>query len=67
MDKLSMALISTAINDHVGGQLLNHLCYADDMCPWAPAGGGARGGTCPPPPGNSKIWGAPKDKLTRKN
>ena len=28
-------------------------------------GGGARGGTCPPP-GNSQIWGAPpKDNLTR--
>ena len=26
--------------------------------------GGARGGTCPPPPGNSKIWGPPKDNLT---
>ena len=36
------------------------------MCTWALAGG-ARGGTCPPPPpGNSKIWGPPKDNLTRK-
>ena len=32
MDKLSIALNDTAIGGHIGGQLLNHLCYADDMC-----------------------------------
>ena len=33
MDKLSTALNDTAIGgDNFGGQLLNHLCYADDMC-----------------------------------
>ena len=32
MDKHSMALNNTAIGGHIGGQLLNHLCYADDMC-----------------------------------
>ena len=40
MDKFSMALNNTAIGGyigghiggHIGGQLLNHLCYVDDMC-----------------------------------
>ena len=32
MDKLSMALNNTATGGHIGGQLLNHLCYADDRC-----------------------------------
>ena len=32
MDKLSMTLNTTAIGGQIGGQLLNHLCYADDMC-----------------------------------
>ena len=32
MDTLSMALNNTAIGGHIGGQLLNHLCYANDMC-----------------------------------
>ena len=32
MDKLSMTLNNTAIGGQIGGQLLNHLCYADDMC-----------------------------------
>ena len=32
MDKLSIALNDTAIGGKIGGQLLNHLCYADDMC-----------------------------------
>ena len=32
MDKLSIALSDTAIGGHIGVQLLNHLCYADDMC-----------------------------------
>ena len=32
MDKLSIALNDTAIGGNIGGQLLNHLCYADDMC-----------------------------------
>ena len=32
MDKLSIALNNTAISGHIAGQLLNHLCYADDMC-----------------------------------
>ena len=32
MDKLSIALNNTAIGGKIGGQLLNHLCYADDMC-----------------------------------
>ena len=32
MDKLSIALNDTAIGGTIGGQLLNHLCYADDMC-----------------------------------
>ena len=39
MDKLSIALnfFCIALNDnaiggHIGGQLLNHFCYADDMC-----------------------------------
>ena len=32
-DKLSTALNDTAIGDgNFGGQLLNHLCYADDIC-----------------------------------
>ena len=31
MDKLSMTLNNTAIGGHIGGQLLNNLCYADDM------------------------------------
>ena len=33
MDKLSIALGDTAVGGHIGGQLLNHMCYADDMCP----------------------------------
>ena len=32
MDKLSIALNDTAIGGKIGGQLFNHLCYADDMC-----------------------------------
>ena len=32
MNKLSMGLNNTAISRHIGGQLFNHLCYADDMC-----------------------------------
>ena len=32
MDKLSMTLNNTAIGGQIGGQLLNHLCYVDDMC-----------------------------------
>ena len=32
MDKLNMALNNTAIGGYIFGQLLNHLCYADDMC-----------------------------------
>ena len=32
MDKLSMTLNNTAIGGQIGGQLLNHLCYAHDMC-----------------------------------
>ena len=32
MDKLSMTLNNTAIGGQIGGQLLNHLCYADDLC-----------------------------------
>ena len=32
MEKLSIALNDTAIGGHIGGQLLNHLCYAADMC-----------------------------------
>ena len=32
MDKYSMAISDTAISGHIGGQLLNHLCYADNMC-----------------------------------
>ena len=32
MDKLIMALNHTAIGGHTFSQLLNHLCYADDMC-----------------------------------
>ena len=30
MDKLSIALNDTAIGGKIGGQLLNHLCYADE-------------------------------------
>ena len=29
---ISIALNDTAIGGKIGGQLLNHLCYADDMC-----------------------------------
>ena len=29
-------------------------------------GGGQEGALAPPSPGNSKIWGPPKDNLTRK-
>ena len=32
MDSLSTSLNSTNIGEHIGGQLLNHLCYADDLC-----------------------------------
>ena len=32
LDKLSMTLNNTAIGGQIGGQLLNRLCYADDMC-----------------------------------
>ena len=32
MDKLSMAPNDTVISGHIGGQLLNQSCYADDMC-----------------------------------
>ena len=31
MDKFNMTHNNTAIGGHIGGQLLNHLCYADDM------------------------------------
>ena len=30
VDKLSFVLNDTAIGGHIGGQLLNHLCNADD-------------------------------------
>ena len=30
--KLNIGLSDTAIGGHIGGQLLNHLCYADGMC-----------------------------------
>ena len=32
MDKLNRTLINTAIGGPIGGQVLNHLCYADDIC-----------------------------------
>ena len=32
MDGLSISLNSSNIGGHVGVNLLNHLCYADDMC-----------------------------------
>ena len=32
MDKLNRTLINTAIGGHIGGQVLNHFCYADDIC-----------------------------------
>ena len=32
LDKLSMTLNNTAIGGQIGGLLLNHLCYVDDMC-----------------------------------
>ena len=32
MDGLSTSLNSSNIGGHIGGNLLNHLCYADDMC-----------------------------------
>ena len=32
MDKLSMTLNNTVIDGQIGDQLLNHLCYADDIC-----------------------------------
>ena len=32
MDGLSTSLNSSNIGGHTGGNLLNHLCYADDMC-----------------------------------
>ena len=32
MVKLSIELYDSEIDGHIGGQLLNHLCYADDMC-----------------------------------
>ena len=32
MNKHSMTLHDTAIGGHIGDQLLNHFCYADDMC-----------------------------------
>ena len=31
-DKVSITINITAIGGHIGGQQLNHLCYADDMC-----------------------------------
>ena len=31
MDKLCISLNDTALGGHAGGQLLNHLCYADHM------------------------------------
>ena len=33
MDSLSTSLNSTNMGGgHIGGQLLNHLCYADNLC-----------------------------------
>ena len=32
MESLSTSLNSTNIGGHISGQLLNHLCYADDLC-----------------------------------
>ena len=32
MDGLSTSLNFSNIGGHIGGNLLNHLCYADDMC-----------------------------------
>ena len=32
MDKLSIALNNTVSGSYIAGQLLNHLCYADNMC-----------------------------------
>ena len=32
MDGLSTSLNSSYIGGHIGGNRLNHLCYADDMC-----------------------------------
>ena len=32
MDGLSTSLNSSKIGGHIGGNLLNNLCYANDMC-----------------------------------
>ena len=32
MDKLSIKLSGSGIGGDIGGHLINHLCYADDLC-----------------------------------
>ena len=32
MDSLSSKLIESNIGGHINGKLINHLCYADDLC-----------------------------------
>ena len=32
MDQLSEKLSASNIEGHIGGKLVNHLCYADDIC-----------------------------------
>ena len=32
MDQLSIKLNRSGIGGNIGGHLLNHLCYADDLC-----------------------------------
>ena len=32
MDDLSIKLNSSGIGGDIGGHLMNHLCYADDLC-----------------------------------
>ena len=32
MDELSINLNNSSIEGDIGGQKLNHICYADDIC-----------------------------------
>ena len=59
--------IQDSCNSLVNGIVKSSVPLFSRIWAWAPAGGGGKRGHLPPPPGNSKIWGTPKDNLTGKN
>ena len=60
--------IQDSCNSLVNGIVKSSVPLFSRIWAWAPAGGGGgKRGHLPAPPGNSKIWGTPKDNLTGKN